>query len=103
VSSAEKNIVHTETLALQATPAQVKTFIMTPERILDYFPQPVDGGVLEPGKAIFCRGEMGASMLEVVESESSDDCVVVKVTTALGLEAPYTRERIEAGATFTMV
>ena len=29
--------------------------------------------------------------------------MILKVTTAIGLEAPYTRERIEANATFTMV
>jgi hypothetical protein len=29
--------------------------------------------------------------------------VVIKVTTAMGLEAPYTRERIESHAMFTMV
>lgn len=103
MTRAEENIVHIETMPLQATPAQVKAFIMTPERILDYFPQPIEGGVLEQGKAIFCRGEMVTSMLEVLASESEDDCVVVKVTTAFGLDAPYTRERIETAANFTMV
>ena len=96
-------VVHTEVMELRATPDQVRSFILTPERILDYYPQPVEGGVLEPGKAIFCRGEMGVSMLEKVEAESRDECLVVKVTTAFGMEAPYTRERIEAAAGFTMV
>ena len=31
-------------------------------------------------------------MLERVEAESSDDCTVVLVTTAVGLEPPYTPE-----------
>ena len=48
MSAAESNIVHTEIMQLRATPAQVREFILTPERILDYFPSPVDGGVLEP-------------------------------------------------------
>jgi len=97
------NHVHTEVMELDASPEKVREFILTPDRILDYFPSPVEGGVLEPGKAIFCRGEMGTSMLELVEAESNDALLVIKVTTALGLEAPYTRERIEANSTFTMV
>jgi hypothetical protein len=100
------NIVHTEIMELVASPALVKKFILTPERILDYYPSPVEGGVLEPGKAIYCRGEMGVSMLERVEhrsAEMNDDLIVLKVTTAIGLEAPFTRERIESNATFTMV
>ena len=103
MSASTSNIVHTEIMQLRATPAQVREFILTPDRILDYFPAPVDGGVLEPGNAIYCRGEMGTSMLELVAAESSDEMMVIKVTTALGLEAPFTRERIEAASTFTMI
>jgi hypothetical protein len=96
-------IVHTEVMSLRASPEKVREFILTPARILDYFPSPIEGGVLEPGKAIYCRGEMGTSMLEVLEEESTDDCLVMKVTTALGLEPPFTRARIEERCTFTMV
>jgi hypothetical protein len=103
MSSSQSQIVHTEVMPLTASPAQVREFILTPDRILDYFPSPVDGGVLEPGKAIYCRGEMGTSMLEMLEAESNDELLVIKVTTALGLEAPFTRERIEASCTFTMI
>lgn len=102
-SEARDGIVHTEVMALHATPAQVREFIMTPARILDYFPSPIEGGVLEPGRALYCRGELGTSMLERIEEECSDELVVVKVTTALGLEPPFTRERIEAGCSFTMI
>ena len=42
-------------------------------------------------------------MLERVEAESSDDCVVMLVTTAVGLDPPYTPAAIEAATTFTMV
>ncbi len=96
-------LVHSEVLELQATPAQVREFIMTPERILDYFHAPVGGGVFEDGRSIWCRSRTGVSMLERSEDESSDDCVVVVVTTAFGLEPPYTARDIEAAATFTMV
>lgn len=96
-------IVHTEVMEIRATPAQVREFILTADRILDYYPSPIDGGVLEAGKAIYCRGEIGTSMLELLEDESNDELFVVKVTTAIGLEAPYTRGRIEANCTFTMI
>jgi len=102
-SAAGQAIVHTEVMEIRATPEQVREFILTPDRILDYYPSPVDGGVLEAGKAIYCRGEIGTSMLELLEAESSDALVVIKVSTALGLEAPFTRERIEANCTFTMI
>ena len=99
----KSNVVHQEVIELEAAPGQVRAFILTPDRILDYFPSPLEGGVLEPGRAIYCRGEMATSMLELVESESTESLVVVKVTTAFGLEAPYTRERIEAAVSFTMI
>ncbi len=102
-SPAATGAVHTEVMQLEATPDQVRSFILTPERILDYYPNPVEGGVFEAGQAIWCRGEMGVSMLALLPDESRDDFVVVEVTTAIGLEAPYTRERIEAHSTFTMV
>ncbi|MBJ19349.1 MAG: hypothetical protein GY910_02050 [bacterium] len=96
-------IVHTEVMDIRATPETIREFILTPDRILDYFPSGIDGGVLEAGKAIYCRGEIGTSMLELLEDESDDALVVIKVTTALDLEAPFTRERIEANYSFTMI
>ena len=95
--------VHREVMELRATPEQVREFIMTPERILDYYPAPIEGDVFEAGRSFWCRGEIGVSMLERVEAESSDDCVVILVTTAVGLEPPYTPEAIKAATTFTMV
>ena len=99
----DDGLVHREVMQLQATPAQVRAFIMTPERILDYYPAPLEGGVFEAGHSIWCRGEMGVSMLERIEDECTDDCVVVLLTTAVGLEPPYTPEGIRAATTFTMV
>ena len=99
----DDGLVHREVMELQATPAQVREFVLTPERILDYYPAPLEGGVFEAGRSIWCRGEMGVSMLERIEAESSDDCVVMLVTTAIGLEPPYSPESIVAATTFTMV
>ena len=97
------SIAHQETIELQATPAQVRQFIMTPERILDYYPLGLEGGEFEPGRAYWCSSEMGVSLLEMLPNQCSDDLVVIKVTTAIGLEAPFTRESIEAAAAFTMI
>ncbi len=96
------DVAHREVMTLAVAPAQVREFVMTPERILDYYPEPVEGGVFEPGRSIWCRGAMGVSMLERLD-ESTDDCVVVLVTTAVGLEPPYTPDAIRAAATFTMI
>jgi hypothetical protein len=90
-------------MELLATPTEVLAFVMTPERVLDYYPDPIEGGVFEAGRAIWCRGAIGVSMLERVDDRSTDDCLVVLVTTAVGLEPPYTPEGIRAAATFTMV
>jgi hypothetical protein len=59
-------IVHREVIELQATCTQIREFIMTPERILDYYPSPIEGGTIESGSMIFCRGKAGTSLLEVV-------------------------------------
>src|SRR3954453_13202614 len=90
-------------MELRATPSEVLRFVMTPERILDYYPDPIEGGVFEGGRAMWCRGAIGVSMLERVDEESTEDRLVILVTTAVGLEPPYTPESIRAGATFTMV
>ncbi len=97
------SIVHSEVMEIRATPDRVRAFILSPDRILDYFPSGIDGGVLEEGKAIYCRGELGTSMLELLEAESSDALVVIKVTTAFGLEAPFDCARIEANWSFSMI
>lgn len=97
------SLIHREVMELAATPAQISEFIMTPERILDDYPQPVAGGVLEAGHAIWCQGQMGVSMLERIEDACNESLVVIKVTTALGLEAPFTRERIEEDWMFSMI
>jgi len=99
---ASDGYVHREVMELTASPARVREFVMTPQRILDYYPAPLEGGVFEVGRAIWCRGEIGVSMLERLD-ESTDECLVVLVTTAVGLEPPYSPGGIRAGATFTMI
>lgn len=96
-------IIHRETIALRATPEQVRAFIMDPQRILDYYPDGIEGEVIEPGQSFYCRGKAGVSLLERLPQESRDNKLVVLVTTATGLKPPFTAERIRAARFFSMV
>jgi hypothetical protein len=97
------NIVHQEQIELLAPPERVREFIMTPARILDFYPAPIEGGVIVPGASIYCRGKTGVSLMERVSSESSDDILVLKVTTATNIKPPFTAERIRSAVFFTMI
>jgi hypothetical protein len=100
----DDRLVHREVMELQATPAQVLEFVMTPERIFDYFiPAALEAGEFEPGRSIWCRSEGAICMLELVDEESTDDRRVLLVTTAFGLEPPFTPEGIRAATAFTMI
>lgn len=96
-------LVHQEIMELKASPDKVRAFIMDPNRILDYYPSPLECGVFERGRSIWCRGEESVAMLELLEDETSDDCVVVQCTIAAGLQPAYSPERIRAATTVTMI
>ncbi|KEQ17176.1 SRPBCC family protein [Endozoicomonas numazuensis] len=102
----KSNKVHQEVIDLKASPDQVRDFIMTPQRIMDYYPSPLEAGVLEPGSSLYCKGKSGISLLEIQADQSHEQRssikVVVKVTTALKLKPPFTTERIREAAFFTM-
>ena len=98
----KSNTVHREVIDLEATPDRVRELIMIPERILVYYPQPIDGDVFEDGSAIYCRGNSGVSLLEVIDSESTPERVVVKVTTARSSDPPFTVGRIRGAGFLTM-
>ncbi|MEH6583400.1 MAG: hypothetical protein V7754_15795 [Halioglobus sp.] len=100
--SSRSGIVHREVIELQARPEQVREFITTPERILDYYPSPIEGGVIEQGRKIYCLGKAGVSLLEVVPEQSNEQLLVIKVTTASNIKPPYSEERIYAARFFTM-
>jgi hypothetical protein len=97
------NIVHQEVITLKASPKQVREFIMTPARILDYYPSAIDGGIIESGASFYCRGKAGVSLLEVIPSESTEQLLVLKVTTATNIKPPFTADRIKAATFFTMI
>jgi hypothetical protein len=96
-------IVHREVILLTAAPELVKTFVLTPERILDYYPGGRDCGVFEPGRSFYCRGKSGVSLLELDESQSDETTCVLKVTTSLKAKPPYNPQKIIDDVFFTMV
>jgi len=98
-----QSIVHREVLQLKATPEQVKRFVLTPERILDYYPGAITGAVLDEGQAIICQGKSGVSIIERVDTESHAGQLTVKVTTATSFSGALTRENVMANVFFTMI
>jgi hypothetical protein len=97
------SIVHREEILLCAPPAQVKEFILTPERILDYYPSAIDCGVIEPGYSFYCRGKSGVSLLERDASQSNERTIVLTVTTAIKIKPPFSAKKIKDATFFTMV
>lgn len=97
------SIAYQDVIELEAPPDKVREFIMTPERILDYYPGGTDGGVIDPGTAIYCRSKSGVSLLQVDQAASTPDTLVVDVFSAGKLGPPYTAESIREAAMFSMV
>lgn len=96
-------VVHREVIELRATPEQIREFIMTPERLVDYNPHAVDCGVLEPGHSVWFRTEASVVMVERVEDECHDDKVVVEATVAPGLVPPFTADDVRAGRIMSLM
>jgi hypothetical protein len=99
----DDGVVYREVIELQATPAQIREFIMTPERLVDYNPGAVDCGVFEPGHAVWFRTEQNVVMIERVEDDCRDDCVVVRATVAPGLVPPFTPDDVRAGQVMNLM
>lgn len=93
--------VFEQQISLKLNAKQVREFIMTPERILDYYPQGIESFVVKPQQSIICRGTGGASLLELINE--SENTTTIKVTSALLFKPPFTAERIKAQCLFTMI
>ena len=98
-----KTPIYQTTLMLQATAQQVRRYVMTPERIMDYYPHAIAGDVIEPGKLIMCRSLFTVSLLELIEEKQGGKHLVVKVTSALLFKPPFSVQRIESAGFFSMV
>jgi carbon monoxide dehydrogenase subunit G len=96
-------ITHRDIMQLSAAPERVREFIMTPERIADYFPGVIDYGVFEAGKSLWCSDKTGVSLLEIIEEETTEWKITMRVVNANKVTAPYTVEAIKANPFMTMV
>ena len=96
-------IVHRDVMQLDAAPELVREFIKTPERIADYFPHVIDCGTFEVGKSIWCSSKTGVSLLEFVESETTQWKLTMNVVNTGRMAAPYTAEAIKANPFMSMV
>jgi len=88
---------------MNATAEQVLRFIITPERIMDYYPDATACGTFETGKAVWCSNKTGVSLLEVIDIENpAENTVSLRVTAANGLNPPFSIEQIRANPFLTI-
>ena len=97
------SIVCRDVMQLSASPSQVRRFIMDPQRIADYYPGVLDFGTFTAGKAIWCSGKAGVSLLALSESESTSSKLVLTVISSRSVRKPYTIEGIKADPFLSMV
>jgi len=94
-------IVHVDIMSIDASQEQVLRFIITPERVMDYYPDATGCGTFIPGKAIWCSNKTGVSLLEVIGTPTEKD-ITLRVITANGLTPPFSVEQIKANPFLTM-
>ena len=100
--NANDGIVHREVMELAAPPARVRELVMTPERILDYYPAPIEGGVFEAGRALddygtaviqYGNGALGTvTASQISHGRENDLWIEVDGTYAMfdGIDIPFT-------------
>jgi hypothetical protein len=100
----DDGLVFREVMELDdAQPEQVLRFVMTAERVMEYYmPPPKEWGELEAGRSFWASSDTSVTLVELVEEQSNDDRVVIFVTVAMGVEPPYTLAGIKAAPFFTM-
>ena len=96
-------LIHRDVMQLDVAPERVREFIMTPERIADYFPGVIDCGTFETGKSIWCSAKTGVSLLQLIEEETTQWKLTMRVVNASKIATPYTVEDIERNTFMTMV
>lgn len=85
-----------------AAPADIiKSYILTPERIMDYFPAARKAYALAPGKCIISAWN-GATLLETREISSDGLTLQMEVSSALIFFPPFTAQKIQQQALFSM-
>jgi hypothetical protein len=90
-----------EVIRIRATPEEVRQCILSADRILEYYPMGNGSGDIEPGRSFFCKGRLGVSLFEILQSDAN--YILLKVHNATACDAPYTEERLKKAAFFSML
>ena len=90
-----------EVIPIRATREEVRQCILSPSRILQYYPMGNGSGDIDPGRSFYCKGRFGVSLFEVLRSDP--DYILLKVHNATACDAPYTAERLKQASFFSML
>lgn len=95
------SIITKDTYQISATVEQVKEFILTPERILDYYPSPIEGGVFVEGRSIWIRLKSGVTAMELVSDKLNPHMMTVLLHISSLQEPPADIKEVKAKALMT--
>lgn len=90
-----------EIISIRASVEEVRRCVLSASRILQYYPMGNGSGDIEPGVSFYCKGRLGVSLFEVVQSDP--DYVLLEVHNATSCAPPYTVDRIKRAAMFSML
>ena len=90
-----------EEMVIEATPEHVRSCILSPHGILQYYPLGIEAEHFEPGESFYCKGKLGISLFQVLCADA--DYVLLNVHNATSCERPYTAAGIKDAAFFSML
>lgn len=90
-----------EVIPIRATPEEVRNCVLSADRILQYYPLGIESGELEPGRSFYCKGRLGISLFEILQSDAN--YILLEVHNATACDPPYTPERLKRAAFFSML
>ncbi|CAA0079664.1 Uncharacterised protein [BD1-7 clade bacterium] len=102
------SLIYRDTFHLQASAAEIESFITAPEKVLAYYPLPRFTDVIEPGQSLIVSGWTGASLIEIIpvpanhQDTNSRQTIALRVSSALVFRHPITVEKIRQNAFFIM-
>lgn len=90
-----------EVIPIRASVEEVRQCILSPNRILQYYPMGNGSGELEPGVSFYCKGRLGISLFEILRSDP--DYILLKVHNATACDPPYSVQSLKEAAFFSML
>ena len=95
-------IITNHTYQIAAPLELVSQFILTPERILDYSPKPIEGGVFKEGEMIWIWLNTGVTLIERTTLLSDQNKITTRVTVSDLKNAPRSADEIKSNALMTL-